>query len=120
MFGVWVDVTTGKRFVNELANRKVRSLAILERLNQGHDCLAIGDAGTAASFQEIRPGMIKRQLERGMVFEFKTLEDLAKKFNVPIEALKQTIAEANKAVDTKKDPIGCPVNAKAKKLENGP
>lgn len=120
MFGVWVDVTTGKRFVNELANRKVRSLAILERLNQGHDCLAIGDAGTAASFQEIRPGMIKRQLERGMVFEFKTLEDLAKKFNVPIEALKQTIAEANKAVDTKKDPIGRPVNAKPKKLENGP
>lgn len=53
MFGVWVDVTTGRRFVNELANRKVRSLAILERLNQGHDCLAIGDAGTAASFQEI-------------------------------------------------------------------
>lgn len=49
MFGVWVDVTTGKRFVNELANRKVRSLAILERLNQVHDCLAIGDAGTAAS-----------------------------------------------------------------------
>ena len=45
-------MTTGKRFVNELANRKVRSLAILERLNQGHDCLAIGDAGTAASFQE--------------------------------------------------------------------
>lgn len=120
MFGVWVDATTGKRFVNELANRKVRSLAILERLNQGHDCLAIGDAGTAASFEEIRPGMLKRQLERGVVFEFKTLEDLAKKFNIPVEALKQTIAEANKAVDTKKDPIGRPVNAKAKKLENGP
>lgn len=120
MFGVWVDATTGKRFVNELANRKVRSLAILERLNQGHDCLAIGDAGTAASFEEIRPGMLKRQLERGVVFEFKTLEDLAKKFNIPVEALKQTIAEANKAVDTRKDPIGRPVNAKAKKLENGP
>ena len=80
MFGVWVDATTGKRFVNELANRKVRSLAILERLNQGHDCLAIGDAGTAASFEEIRPGMLKRQLERGVVFEFKTLDKRIRDF----------------------------------------
>ena len=120
MFGVWVDAKTGKRFVNELANRKVRSLAILDRLNQGHDCLAIGDAATAASFAEIRPGMLKRQLERGVVFEFKTLDEVAKKFNTPVAVLKQTIEEYNKAVDTKKDPVGRPVNAKAKKLGQGP
>ncbi len=120
MFGVWIDGSTGKRFVNELANRKVRSLAILERLNEGHECLAIGDAGTAASFAEIRPGMLKKQLERGVVFEFKTLEDMAAKFNIPLDALKQTIEEMNKSVETKKDPVGRPVNAKAKKLENGP
>ena len=120
MFGVWVDAKTGKRFVNELANRKVRSLAILDRLNQGHDCLAIGDAATAASFAEIRPGMLKRQLERGVVFEFKTLDEVAKKFNTPAAVLKQTIEQYNKAVETKKDPIGRPVNAKAKKLGQGP
>ena len=90
MFGVWVDASTGKRFVNELANRKVRSLAILDKLNQGHDCLAIGDAGTAATFEEIRPGMLKRQLERGVVFKFDTLEALAAKFKVPVDALKPT------------------------------
>ena len=120
MFGIWVDAPTGKRFVNELANRKVRSLAILSKLNLGHDCLAIGDAGTAATFAEIRPGMLKRQLERGCVFEFKTLKDLADHFKVPLAELEKTIAEYNEAIRTKKDPVGRPVNAKAQPLGTGP
>ena len=120
MFGVWVDSTTGRRFVNELANRKVRSMAILEQLGKGHDCLAIGDAGTAASFAEIRPGMLKRELDRGCVFQFETLDDLARRFKVPAEALRQTIAEFNETVKTRKDPVGRPVNARMKPLGQGP
>ena len=54
------------------------------------------------------------------MFEFKTLDEVAKKFNTPAAVLKQTIEQYNKAVETKKDPIGRPVNAKAKKLGQGP
>ena len=120
MFGVWVENATGKRFVNELANRKVRSLAIFSELQKGRECLAIGDAGTAEMFAEIRPGMLKRELERGCVFEYKTLEDLAKAHKVPLEGLKATIEQMNEAVKTKKDPVGRPVNAKARPLGTGP
>ena len=120
MYGVWVDSASGKRFVNELANRKVRANAIFAQLGKGHECLAIGDAGTASSFAEIRPGMLKRELERGCVFEYKTLEDLAQAHKVPLDALKQTIAAYNDAVKTGKDPIGRPVNPKAKALGTGP
>ena len=120
MFGVWVDASSGRRFVNELANRKVRSLAILDKLNAGHDCLAIGDAGTAASFAEIRPGMLKRQLERKCVFEYPTLEALAAAHKVPLDALKATIDEMNASIETKKDPLGRPVNPKMKPLKDGP
>lgn len=120
MFGVWIDAVTGRRFVNELANRKVRSLAILERLSQGHDCLAIGDAGTAASFAEIRPGMLQKELQRGCVFKYDTLEDLARARKVPLDALKKTVDEMNETVKTRRDPMGRPVNAKAKPLGQGP
>lgn len=41
-YGLWIDAATGERFVNELAVRKIRSDAILTRLNQGHECLSIG------------------------------------------------------------------------------
>lgn len=120
MYGIWVENATGKRFINELANRKVRANAIFAQLAKGRECLAIGDAGTAAMFAEIRPGMLKKELERKCVFEYKTLEDLAKAHKIPIDALKATIAEYNEAISTKKDPVGRPVNPKAKPLGNGP
>ncbi len=120
MFGVWVDAATGQRFINELANRKVRADAVLNQLNLGHTCIAIGDSGTAKSFEEIRPGMLKRQLERGCVFQFNTLEEIAAKFNTPIKELQKTISQFNDSVKSGKDPMGRPVNKKAVALGQGP
>ena len=120
MYGVWVASGTGKRFVNELANRKVRSDAIFAQLAKGYECLAIGDAGTAKLFAEIRKGMLERQLERGCVFQYETLEDLAKAHKVTLDALKQTIAAYNDAITTGNDEVGRPVNKKAIPLGKGP
>jgi len=41
MFGVWVNTTTGKRFISELANRKLRADAIMNFMNHGQKCIAI-------------------------------------------------------------------------------
>lgn len=120
MFGFWIDAQTGKRFINELANRKVRADAVLVQLNKGHTCLAIGDATTAKTFEEIRPGMLKRQLERGVVFKYETLEALAAAHQVPLETLKATLIEVNDSIKTGKDPLGRPVNPKMTPLQNGP
>ena len=45
--GIWIDAATGKRFVNELADRKIRADAIINRMNVGHECIAIADADGA-------------------------------------------------------------------------
>lgn len=102
MFGLWIDTTTGNRFINELANRKIRADAALNQLNLGHVCIAIGDSETAKSFEVIRPGMLKRQLERGVVFQYASLEDIAKSFNVPLDMLKASIDEVNTPLSRKK------------------
>ncbi len=120
MFGFWIDAAMGKRFINELANRKVRADAVLTQLNLGHVCIAVGDASTAKSFEEIRPGMLKKQLERGVVFEYPTLEAVAEAFRVPLEELKKTLSSVNEAIAAGKDPMGRPVNTKMVPLGTGP
>ena len=37
-YGFWIDSATGERFINELADRKVRCDAIIAHNNMGHDC----------------------------------------------------------------------------------
>ncbi len=120
MFGLWVDAKTGKRFVNELANRKVRADAILNVRNMGHDAIAIGDSGTAKSFEIIRPGMLKRELDRKCVFKCETLEEVAKRFGVPVEELQKSVATVNDSVKTRKDVMGRPVNKDMQPLGTGP
>lgn len=119
-YGFWIDAADGKRFVNELADRKVRSDAILAHNNLGHDCLSIGDKKTADLFEKIRPGWKKRMLEAKVLFEYPTLEDMAKAHNIPMDALQATIAEVNKSVETKKDPLGRRVNEDLKPQTDGP
>ena len=119
-YGFWIDAATGERFVNELADRKVRCDAIIAHNQLGHDCLSIGDKKTADLFEVIRPGWRERVLKAGVMFEFATLADMAKKFNIPMDALKKTIAGVNESVQTKKDPMGRSVNADLKPQTDGP
>lgn len=44
MFGVWVEDKGGTRFINELANRRVRADAIMTLLNKGTKCYAVADS----------------------------------------------------------------------------
>ena len=60
MFGVWVQDKTGERFVDELANRKVRADAIMTLLNEGIHCYAIADAKGVEPMGISRPGLLQK------------------------------------------------------------
>ena len=92
--GVWIDAATGKRFINELADRKIRADAIINRMNQSHECIAIADADGVKRVDFLMP----KFLERGIVKPYDTLEQVAAVYKVPLAALKETIAIHNKSL----------------------
>jgi len=100
MYGLWVDTKTGKRFVNELADRKIRADAIIKA---GNKCIAFTDAGGYAIGQKLLGDMMPKIQERGVVKSYKTLDEMAAAYNCPVEPLKDTIAKFNKGVAAGKD-----------------
>lgn len=88
-----VNVTTGKRFMNEIADRKTRSDAQLSlRKDDGSPLPPI----TITSYEDAKehPTM-EKVLKYGVGWKFETLEDLAAHFKVPLEPLKKQIEEYN-------------------------
>ena len=97
--GLWVDCATGKRFVNELANRKVRADAVIVNNNKGHTCIAFSDqTAVDNTIAKSRPGMLEKMLERGCVHKFDSLEAMAAKYKIPMPALKKSIDDYNAAL----------------------
>ncbi|MCI5850710.1 MAG: flavocytochrome c [Sutterellaceae bacterium] len=120
-FGVWLDTKTGKRFVNELANRKVRADAIINRNNAGHTCIALTDSLGVEHLRSSRKGILEKCLERGCVKKYETLEDVAKAHSIPMEALKKTIADHNEDLAAGKDrEFGRYINKLCKPMGTGP
>lgn len=110
-YGFMVDVATGKRFVNELADRKTLSDAMLAR---GQPSVGIADAqGVKLAGKEI-----KSSLMRGVVKKFETLADLAKSYQIDVEPLTQTLREYNSYVEQQHDAqFGKPILPGTKPLQ---
>ena len=94
--GLAVDPQTGRRFVNELADRRVRAEAILET---GRVCVGIVDA-TGAQRTSARLGVC---LKKGYVRTFDDLESLAGYYGIPIRQLGETLKRFNRGVEEKRD-----------------
>lgn len=120
--GIWIDCATGKRFVNELANRKIRADAVITNNNKGHTCIALADQKAVdLTIQKSRPGILDKQLERKVVHKFDTLEDLAKTYGIPMDALNATIADYNKhQVAGTPDEMGRKIYKGAEPMGTGP
>lgn len=98
--GIWINTTTGKRFVNELADRKIRADAIIAIDNKA---IALVDA---PGLQKVRdnPGVyVDKLLERGILREFASLEDLAAAYEIPVDDLKATFERFNASVEAGAD-----------------
>jgi flavocytochrome c len=100
MYGLWIDTKTGKRFVNELADRKIRADAIIKA---GNKCIAFTDAGGYATGQKLLGDIMTKIQERGVVKSYKTLEEMAAAHHCPVGPLKETIDKFNKGVLAGKD-----------------
>lgn len=103
MYGIWLDTATGKRFIDELANRKLRADMIMMLMNEGHQCIAMADA---KGVSKLTPGVMDKLQQRGVVKAFKTLEEVAAAYNMPKEAFLETVAKYNNNIRTSdpKDP----------------
>lgn len=119
-YGLWVN-TKGQRFVNELANRKVRADAIFAEEAKGLKAIAIANQYGADKLEAARPGIMKKLVEPNIVSKYDTLEALAKDFNIPLDELKKTLAQVNESAKTKNDkPFGRYINNEFKPLTEGP
>lgn len=103
-YGVMVDARTGKRFVNELADRRIRSDAIFA-IHKNPDgslthpvviCDSIGAQGTTKA-------NVERGIHKGVIKVFDNIEELAKFYNIPYDGLRKTIDDYTKYARAGKD-----------------
>lgn len=113
-YGMVVHPETGQRFINELADRKTLSDAILA---VGRPCIGIADAHAV----EHSGWSLDRCLEKGVVRTFSRLEDLAAHYGVPPGALAETAARFSEHVTKGADTdFGKPMLAGAAPLTHPP
>jgi flavocytochrome c len=114
LYGIVIDPRIGKRFVNELADRKTVADAIL---NVGQPCIGIADAKGV----EHSGWQIDRCLKKGVVKPFDGLEALASAYDIPFNPLQETVERYNQSVDRKLDEdLSKPILPGADRLSHPP
>ena len=110
-YGVIVDPSTGKRFVNEMGNRDERSQAIIQR---GHPVICVADAtGAAHSLDHV-------DKLTPAVTSFPTLKAVALHFNMDPSEFQATIDDYNLGVKKGIDVFGKPVGGDVEPLTTPP
>jgi flavocytochrome c len=116
-YGIMVDPKTGKRFISELADRKIRADAIIRI---GHAAIGISDDEGQKSCGG-PPGTVGKLVERGVVKKYDTLEDLSKAYDIPYADLKQSVDNYNAYLKTGVDKeFGRYMQPDAKPIEKAP
>lgn len=104
-YGLMVDPATGKRFIMETGNRKVRADAIMA-LN--HPVVIIADVANVQ--REVVSDVLERGMANGAIKKYDSVEAIAAAYGIPLDALKAQIALWNSYVAQKKDPdFGCKI-----------
>ena len=99
-FGISVDPRTGKRYMNELADRRTRTEAMFKVIHEkGED-----DKNFPINFCDSRalphmlPAHYEKAIAAGICKKFDTLDALAAEYKIPVEELKKTVARYNEFV----------------------
>ena len=112
--GIIVDPNTGKRFINELVDRKTLSD---ELLSIGHPCIGIADERAV-----YESGWdISKAIDRNVVIKFDSIKKLSDYYNIKFENLLNTIEAFNKSIDQGiEDEYGKTLLSQCKKIEKSP
>jgi len=111
--GIVVDPATGRRIVNEWADRRQRSDAIFRT---EHVCVGLVDTRGAEKASD----SLKRCLARGYVQAFDTIAALAAAYDMPAGALETTLDRYNQGVKTGElDAFGKPLDG-AQQIDTPP
>ncbi|WOT04721.1 flavocytochrome c [Shewanella youngdeokensis] len=112
--GIMVSPKTGERFVNELADRKVRADAIVKTGDIG---IAFCDSIGASHSSHV----MDKLLGRKVVLTFDTFEELAAHYKIPVKALLAQIERYNSYVEKNIDPeFGKPFSMKQVAIKKAP
>ncbi len=100
-YGIMVEGNTGKRFVNELADRKTRADAMLTKVDAGgapiYPIILVDSEGVKSC-----PNL-DRCLKFQVVRSFDSIAALADFYKIPADALKKTVDDYNSYVAQKND-----------------
>ena len=109
--GMAIDPKTGRRFMNELADRRTRAdaqLAVLAKGSEAEPNYPFAFCGEATT---THAEGFKAAYREGTVKRSETLEDLARLHKTPIEALRRQVQEWNDIVAGKQaDPFAKPLD----------
>lgn len=93
-----INPQTGKRFIKETGDRKLRADAMILI---GHPVVILGDSYAVG--QKIRPDILEKGLKAGAIKRFDSLEEVAGSYKIPTAAFMEEIARWNSFVEKKKD-----------------
>ena len=62
---------------------------------EGKSAVAICTKPNLKAFEEARPGMLQKLLEQQIIKEYKSLDEIAADYKMPVDTLKATVAEFN-------------------------
>ena len=98
-YGLMIDPKTGKRFINETGNRKVRADAILAI---GHPAIIL--ISETNMKKHVPMSTVKAGLDNGSIKRFASLEELAQNYGIDPKLLKESVDRWNDAIAKKTDP----------------
>ena len=93
--GMWISPKTGKRFVNELADRKIRADAILAT---GNICLSMAQESVAKQFKALNDSRTQAALKAGTMKKFDSYEAIAAEYKINLAGFQEQIARYNELV----------------------
>jgi flavocytochrome c len=104
-YGIAVDVRNGKRFMNELADRKTRADAQYRILKEDPEAYPV-TVGTYNTFDPQIIPQVEKGLASGVMKKYNTLDELAADRKIPAAALKESVAKFNEGVKKGVDEFG--------------
>ncbi|EJP74811.1 MULTISPECIES: flavocytochrome c [Campylobacter] len=100
-YGMSVNAKTGKRYVNELASRRIVSEAMFNVIGSDENYpIHIMDSDGAAMLKD---GVLERTMQSGIVKKFDTLEALAKNYKIEVQPFLNEVERYNSFVKSGKD-----------------